>query len=185
MSSLKNHILIAMPHMQDPYFAQAVVFICEHTKDGAMGLIINRPFHEPDLKKLFTELYDDTQDILKIVPKVYFGGPVLLERGIVLHSASHSTTGTIKISEDFAITSHKTILENINRDAGPRQYKLMLGHAGWTANQLEREIENGDWLLQSTTSDFVFNMPEDMMWKHAAGMFGIDTSQISGVGGRA
>jgi putative transcriptional regulator len=185
MSSLKNHILIAMPHMQDPYFARSVVFICEHTKEGAMGLIINRPFHEPDLEKLFSEFYEDTQDILKIVPKVYFGGPVMVERGIVLHSASHYTTGTIKLSDEFAITSHKTILENISRNEGPEQYKLMLGHAGWTANQLEREIENGDWLLQSTTLDFVFNMPEDLMWKHAASAFGIDTTQIAGSGGLA
>ncbi len=101
MSSLKNHILIAMPHMADPYFGKSVIYICEHTKDGAMGIVINRPFQEPDLKKLFTEIYEDQDDLLKIVPTIHFGGPVMIERGIILHSTDHKIEGTVKISKDI------------------------------------------------------------------------------------
>jgi putative transcriptional regulator len=185
MGSLKNHILIAMSHMSDPYFGKSVILICEHSKEGAMGLIINRPFQEPNLKKLFADIYSGNDDILKIVPKVYFGGPVMIERGIVLHSTEHSIDGTLNISSDFSITSHKEILEDISEGIGPKQFKLYLGHAGWSAGQLEQEIERGDWLLQSTTHDFVFNVPEKYMWTQANKTFGIDTTQITGVGGLA
>jgi len=94
MSSLKNHILISMPYMQDPYFGKTVILICEHTKDGAMGLIINRSFQEPDMEDLFSEIYKETENIFKVVPTIYFGGPVMIERGIVLHSSEYKRKGT-------------------------------------------------------------------------------------------
>jgi putative transcriptional regulator len=185
MGSLQNNILIAMPHMVDPYFGKSVILICEHSVDGAMGLIINRPFQEPNLKKLFSEISKESEEILGIIPTVYFGGPVMIERGIVLHSTEHISEGTMTISSDFAITSHRDILDDISKGKGPNKFKLHLGHAGWSAGQLEREIEKGDWLLQSTTSDFVFNVPEKYMWNQAAKTLGIDTTQITGLGGSA
>lgn len=174
-----------MPHMADPYFGKSVILLCEHSKEGAMGLIVNRPFQEPNLKKLFSDIYKSNDDILKIVPTVYFGGPVMVERGIVLHSTEHSIDGTLKISDDFSITSHKEILDDIHDGKGPKQFKLYLGHAGWSAGQLEKEIERGDWLLQATTNDFVFNVPEKYMWSQATKAFGIDVTQITGLGGSA
>lgn len=185
MSSLKNHILISMPHMQDAYFAQSVILLAEHTEEGAMGLIVNRPFEEPDLKKLFVEVYQEGENFLKMVPQVYFGGPVMIERGIILHSAEYESEGTFRFSDDFALTSHKDILEDIAHSDGPEKFKLMLGHAGWDAGQLEREIENGDWLLQGTSSEFVFDYPVDNLWKSAAKSFGIDMSEMTGMGGQA
>ncbi len=173
-----------MPHMQDPFFAGSVVFICEHSKEGAMGLIINKRFQQPDLIDLFEKLTVGEDNLLETVPEIYFGGPVLLERGIVLHSGSFTSEGTVKVSEDFAITSQKRILSELRKSEGI-QYKLMLGHSGWGAGQLEQEIENGDWLLQSTTTDFVFTMPEDQMWKQAAGSLGMDLGHSSGIGGHA
>ena len=185
MSSLKNHILISMPHMQDPYFGKTVILICEHTKDGAMGLIINRPFQEPDMKDLFSEIYQETENIFKVVPTIYFGGPVMIERGIVLHSSEYKRKGTVAVSENFALTSHKFILQDIRSGEAPESYKLVLGHAGWTRGQLEKEIEHSDWLLQQTSKDFVFNTPDDIMWNQAAKTLGIQTTQITGVGGVA
>jgi putative transcriptional regulator len=185
MNSLQNHILIAMPHMVDPYFGKAVVYICEHTKDGAMGLVLNRQFIEPDLKKLFTELYEDSENILQIVPTVHFGGPVMIERGIILHSTDHTVKGSVKIVDDIAMTSHRDILTDISKKKGPKKYKLFLGHSGWTGGQLEKEIERGDWLLQSATSDFIFNIPEKYMWGQAARTLGIETSDSAGLGGQA
>lgn len=185
MNSLKNHILIAMPHLQDPYFGRSVVFICEHTLKGAYGLIVNKPFEAPELKSLFRDVFDKGESLLRLIPKIYFGGPVLVERGILLHPASYSTKGTVKISEEFAITSTKDILRDIAKGKGPEVYRLMLGQAGWTSGQLEREIENGDWLLQTTTTDFIFHTPDEFKWSTAAKSFGIDTSQFSGLGGLA
>jgi putative transcriptional regulator len=185
VSTLKNQLLISMPHMQDPYFGRAVVLICEHTKDGAMGLIVNKPFEDPELQDLFENLFTKEEEFLQLIPKIYFGGPVLIERGIVLHSSVYQTDGTVKLSDEFAMTSNREILQDIAYKKGPALYKLMLGHAGWASGQLEREIENGDWLLQSTTQDFIFNTPEADQWNTAINSFGIDMSHISGRGGVA
>ena len=171
--------------MQDPYFGKTVILICEHTKDGAMGLIINRPFQEPDMEDLFSEIYKETENIFKVVPTIYFGGPVMIERGIVLHSSEYKRKDTVSVSEDFALTSHKFILQDIRSGEAPESYKLVLGHAGWTKGQLEKEIEHSDWLLQQTSKDFVFNTPDDIMWNQAAKALGIQTTEIVGVGGVA
>jgi len=173
-----------MPHMQDPFFSSAVVFICEHNKDGAMGLIINKKFKEPNLNDLFKQLYIGNDTIKSLTPDIHFGGPVMLERGIVLHGSGFTTEGTIAISDEFSMTSQKTILQDLKaHDKIP--YKLFLGHAGWAAKQLEREIENGDWLMQSTTPDFVFNLSTDQMWRQAAGSLGMDLEPFEAMGGLA
>lgn len=185
MNSLQNHILIAMPHMADPYFGKSVVYICEYTKDGAMGLVINRQFVEPDLKKLFTELYEDNENILKIVPTVHFGGPVMIERGIILHSTDHTVKASVTINDKIAMTSHRDILADISEKQGPKNYKLFLGHSGWSGGQLEKEIDRGDWLLQTATPDFIFNVPEKYMWSQAARTLGIDTTDSTGLSGQA
>jgi len=185
MNSLKNRILIAMPHMADPYFGKSVVLVCDHSKEGAMGLVVNRPISDPDLRKLFSDVYPDGKRIFKKNPSVYFGGPVMIERGIVLHTPEISLNGTISVSDDFALTAHKEILESLDKDIPASNYKLAIGHAGWTGGQLESEIENGDWLIQDTTSDFIFNTPDELMWNQAALSFGISPSEFSGHGGLA
>ncbi|MFH1853498.1 MAG: YqgE/AlgH family protein [Candidatus Neomarinimicrobiota bacterium] len=185
MGSLKNNILISMPHMTDPYFGRSVVYLCEHSADGAMGLVINKPLGDADLKEIFSPEASAENDFLTAVPKVYFGGPVMLERGIVLHSADYQIDGTMAISDQLCITSSKEIIRDIKNSRGPRRYRLMLGHAGWDKNQLEREIENGDWLVQSTGPDFIFDTLDRDKWNAAARSFGIETSQLTGLGGLA
>ena len=185
MGSLENHILISMPHLQDPYFNKSIVLICEHSNDGALGLIINKAFEKAKLKMLFNNIDNEDDDILKIAPKLFFGGPVFIERGILLHSNSYNSKDSIKISDQFSITSSNKILKDINNSNSLKNYKLMLGHAGWTSGQLEKEIENGDWLMQSTSIDFVFNTNESKMWQIAAKSFGVELSEISGFGGSA
>ncbi|MFQ6614252.1 MAG: YqgE/AlgH family protein [Fidelibacterota bacterium] len=185
MGSLKNSILIAMPHLRDPYFARSVVLICDHTTEGAMGLIVNRPFEEPGLKKIFVDVYEENENLLEVVHKLYFGGPVMIERGIILHSGEYQSEHSIPISDQFAITNHKDILEAISLHRGPEKFKLMLGHAGWTGGQLEREIENGDWLLQTANPEHIFDQPEELLWQQAAKSFGIEISDLTGIGGQA
>jgi len=185
MSSLKNKLIVAMPHMLDPYFTKAVVLICDHTEEGAMGLIINRPFEEPGLRGLISEIYEENEKILKAVPTIYFGGPVMIERGIVLHSSEYMTNETIRVSDNYSLTSQKEILKQINSKNGPTHYKLMLGHAGWGKGQLEREIKNGDWLLLDAESEYIFHTDDQKVWNQATHQFNIGLAQVSGHGGQA
>ena len=185
MNSIINHILISMPHMQDPFFGNAVVYMCEHDTKGAMGLIVNKPFGDPELKAAFDQLFESADEILQSVSQVYFGGPVLVERGILLHSNQFHSDDSIKISDDFFISSHKKTLDEMKSQGGEKCSRLLLGHAGWSGGQLEREIENGDWLVQETSPDFIFNIPVNQMWGMAIQSFGIDISNFSAIGGQA
>ena len=149
-----------------------------------MGLIINKKFKEPNLNDLFEQLYIGDDAITSLVPDIHFGGPVMLEHGIVLHGSGFNTEGTISISDEFSMTSQKTVLQELKaQDIIP--YKLMLGHAGWAAEQLEREIENGDWLLMPADDDFIFSIPNTDKWKKAASKFGIDILDLGGSAGLA
>ena len=184
MGTLKNQILISMPHMSDPYFSRSVVYICEHNKEGAMGLIINKQFKEPDLVNVLEKMYIGDDAINSLVKEFFFGGPVLLERGIVLHSKEYATNGTINLSNEFSMTSQKDVLREL-QNKPDILFKLMLGHSGWSAGQLEREIENGDWLMQSTNPDFVFNVKPGQMWQQASSSLGMDLGPSMGIGGQA
>ena len=106
---------------------------------------------------------------------------MLLEKGIILHHSDYSSPKSISISKSVSLTSDQGALEDLKRKKGP--FKLMLGHAGWSAGQLEREIENGDWLIQSTTSDFIFNLPSNQMWECAAKSIGLDINSSLGISG--
>ena len=162
-----------MPHIKDPFFSRSVVYICEHNANGAMGLIINKKLSDSDLDKVFNKV--PTIDESSILPSsaLYFGGPVMLENRIIIHHSSYSSPDSIFISKSISITSRQDILKGLKR-VEKIPFKLMLGHSGWSEGQLEREIENGDWLIQDTTSDFVFNLPSKQMWEHAASSLGID-----------
>lgn len=184
MGSLANQILISMPHMADPYFSKAVVYVCEHNKEGAMGMIINKQFQAPDLKELFEKLYIGDDTIHSLVNDIFFGGPVLLERGIVLHDATYNSEGTINISENISMTSQQHVLKEL-QCRPDILFKLMLGHSGWSQGQLEREIENGDWLMQNTTQDFIFNVNPEQMWQQAIGSLGMDLGPSLGISGQA
>ena len=184
MSSLKNQILISMPHMNDPFFSKSVVYICEHGNSGAMGMIVNKNLDAPGLRKIFDRFFKVEKPYNMVKGNIFLGGPVLLEKGIILHHSDYSSPKSISISKSVSLTSDQGALEDLKRE-GKVPFKLMLGHAGWSAGQLEREIENGDWLIQSTTSDFIFNLPPDQMWEYAAKSIGLDTDSSLGISGQA
>ena len=184
MGSLKNQILISMPHMNDPFFSKSVVYICEHGNSGAMGMIVNKNLDAPELRKIFDKFFKVEKPFNMIKSNTFFGGPVLLEKGIILHHSDYSSPKSISISKSVSLTSDKGALEDLKREEKV-PFKLMLGHAGWSAGQLEREIENGDWLIQSTTSDFIFNLPPNQMWEYAAKSIGLDISSSFGTSGQA
>ena len=184
MGSLKNQILISMPHMNDHFFSRSVVYICEHEKNGAMGMIVNKKLNTPELNKIIDGLFKVEKNFSTLKSNTFLGGPVLIEKGIILHHSDYSSPKSISISKSISITSDQNALGDLKREE-VIPFKLMLGHAGWSAGQLEREIENGDWLIQSTTSDFIFNLPPKQMWEHAAESIGLDINSNLGKPGQA
>ena len=184
MGSLKNQILISMPHMNDPFFSKSVVYICEHGNGGAMGMIVNKNLDAPELREIFDKFFKVEKSFNLIKSNTFLGGPVLLEKAIILHHSDYSSPNSIPISKSVSLTSDQGALEELKREE-KFPFKLMLGHAGWSAGQLEREIENGDWLIQSTTSDFIFNLPPKQMWEHAAESIGLDINSNLGKPGQA
>ena len=184
MGSLKNQILISMPNINDPFFSKSVVYICEHGNSGAMGMIVNKSLNAPELREIFDRFFKVDKPFNIVKSNTFFGGPVLLEKGIILHHSDYLSPKSISISKSVSLTSDHGALEDLKREKKV-PFKLMLGHAGWSAGQLEREIANGDWLIQSTTSDFIFNLPSNQMWEYAAKSVGLDINLSLGTSGRA
>ncbi len=186
---LKHQFLIAMPAMADTNFERSVVYVCDHSERGALGLVINRPT-DLTLGKLF-----DRVDLkLEIAPRkddpVYFGGPVQTERGFVLHAAgpTHSPTlysSTLAISEEISLTTSKDVLEAIAEGQGPDKVLVTLGYAGWGAGQLESEIAQNAWLTVSAAPQIIFDTPADEKYSAALRLLGVDSSQLTGHAGHA
>ncbi len=184
MRTLKNQILISSPGLTDSFFSKSVIYICEHSENGAMGLIINKKLGENKLYKILLDPFKENISAELLNNKIFFGGPVLLENGIVLHDSSYKSNQSISISESISITSNQKTLEYLlNKNDTP--FKIMLGHSGWSKGQLETEIEEGDWLLQDTITDFVFNVPPEKMWEQALAYLGLDPMILFDVVGKA
>ena len=177
---MKGHVLIAMPHLTDPYFGRALVFLCEHDENGAMGLIMNKSFDDDSVKELFPTLIINDEDINEVISPMFFGGPVSLERGFLLHTPDYLTDETLQVNREFSLTSNSAIIDAIRDGDGPRQFKMMLGYAGWGEGQLEREIENGDWLFQEVTPEFIFSGNDSEKWLSATHSFGIEMAPTTG-----
>ena len=184
MNSLKNHCLISVPHMTDTLFEKSVIYICEHNDNGAMGLIINKPLNQKELNGLFQINEKLSIELKSSKNKTFLGGPVLIENIIVLHTNDIVTKNAIAITNKISISSDKTILKKIS-DANNLKYKIFLGHSGWIGGQLETEIENGDWLIQKSSIDLIFDMPKETIWEHATKSLGIEINDIANFGGSA
>ncbi len=182
MKSFSNHFIISMPHMNDPIFSKSLIYICEHDNDGAMGLIINKPMISENASDIIQQT-GLTQ--IEPLPDIYFGGPVNLEMGLILHDANYNIEGTLTISKSVALTSNKQIVLDLKNGGGPDEFRFSLGYAGWGKGQIEREIENGDWLLMPADDDFIFSIPNTDKWKKAASKFGIDILDLGGSAGLA
>ncbi len=182
---LCGKLLIAMPSMGDVRFERSVIFMCAHSEDGAMGLIINKP--APDLRfgDLLEQLDlahgDDTREI-----RVNFGGPVEHGRGFVLHSRDYdSSESTLKVDSRFGMTATLDILEDISNGDGPRECLLALGYAGWGPGQLESEIQANGWLTCEASTEIVFQKGDGDKWTAALASLGISPSFLSASGGNA
>jgi len=186
MLDLTGKLLIAMPGMGDPRFEHSVVFLCSHTDDGAMGLIINKPAGDVILSDLLDQL-----DIVADPPErgqmpVYFGGPVEGARGFVLHSAEYdSQLHSMKVSDSFSMTATLDILEDIALGQGPEKALMMLGYAGWGPEQLEQEIAMNGWLTAEADMDLVFATDDGGKWSTTLKSLGVDPLSLSASAGHA
>ena len=185
MLDLTGKLLIAMPGMGDPRFEHSVVFLCSHTDKGAMGLIINKPTPEADFADLLEQLSIEAVESPRATP-IYFGGPVELGRGFVLHSADyHLEEMTLTVDAQFAMTATRDILVDIANGEGPQKALLALGYAGWGAGQLESELQQNGWLSCDATPEVVFEVPDAEKWTAALKLLGVDALMLSATAGRA
>ncbi|MEM8572525.1 MAG: YqgE/AlgH family protein [Pseudomonadota bacterium] len=182
---LDGRLLIAMPSMGDPRFDRAVIFMCAHSPEGAMGLIINKPAPELRFKTLLDQLKIKSEVDIEETP-VHFGGPVEHGRGFVLHSSDYVVDGgSLRVNPSFAMTATLDILQDMARGAGPDRALLALGYSGWGPGQLESEIQANGWLIASAEPDLVFAGSHEAKWEAALRTLSIDPRLLSVSGGRA
>ena len=181
---LTGQLLIAMPSMPDPRFERTVIYICAHSAEGAMGLVVNRLFDELTFIDLLDQVGVDTEDCSQTVP-VHSGGPVESGRGFVLHSAEFTQEGTMAIDDRFSLTASVDILRSIAHGGGPKQSLLALGYSGWGPGQLESEIQANGWLTAPADAAIVFSEDLGEKWEQSIAKIGVDFSMLSGDAGRA
>ena len=186
-----NQFLIAMPSLRNDTFAGTVIYLCEHTDQGALGLVINKPI-DITLKNLFekVELSLDRPELAQT--PVYFGGPVQTERGFVLHERLGGDSGegghynsSLQILGGLEMTTSKDVLEALSSGAGPRKILVTLGYSGWGAGQLEDEMSRNGWINVDAERDIIFDTPVEQRYDKALSLLGIDAGMLSQEAGHA
>lgn len=184
-SDFTGQLLVAMPGMGDPRFDRAVIFMCAHSPEGAMGLIVNKPAEDVTFNDLAEQL-DISRADREIAPPVHFGGPVEHGRGFVLHSSEYSRNeSTLAVGASFGMTATLDVLEHIAKGEGPSRAILALGYSGWGPGQLEGEIQENGWLLSKASHEIVFDLDNNEKWAASLRALGIDPITLSAEGGRA
>lgn len=182
---LDGKLLIAMPGMGDPRFAQAVVLMCAYSGEGAMGLVINKTADDLRLRDLMEQLSIPCGPTMQD-DAVHFGGPVESGRGFVLHERGYtSSISTLEIGAAFAMTATLDILEDLGEGRGPARSIVALGYAGWGPGQLEAEIAQNGWLTCDATPQLVFETANSRKWDRALQTLGISALSLSSDAGHA
>jgi putative transcriptional regulator len=185
VSNLSNQFLIAMPGLAESVFAGSVIYLCEHSPRGALGLVINRPT-DIVLKDLFDRLELPLQRPELAERTVFYGGPVQTERGFVLHDPSQRPyASTLQVAGGLQMTTSKDVLEHIAGDDGPQRFFVALGYAGWSAGQLEDEIAHNGWLTVEADAAIVFDTPVEQRLDAAMSLIGISSLSLSQTAGHA
>ena len=184
-TSLRGQLLIAMPAMADPRFAHSVIYMCVHSAQGAMGLIVNKPTPEVRMADLLEQLNIAPQTGMRDI-RVHFGGPVEQARGFVLHSADYTAgEATLRVDEATAMTATLEVLQQIAQGRGPQFSMFALGYAGWGPGQLEGEIAGNGWLSCAPRNDIVFGRANEHKWSAALKSMGVNPLGLSPMSGRA
>ncbi|HEY5065664.1 MAG TPA: YqgE/AlgH family protein [Xanthobacteraceae bacterium] len=189
---LDGQMLIAMPAMMDERFSRSLIYVCAHSSEGAMGIVVNHPAPNIDFSDLLVKLdVIPAKDVIRLPPqadvvKVMRGGPVETERGFVLHSADYFVeNSTLSIDDGICLTATIDILKAIARGAGPASAILALGYAGWAPGQLENEIQGNGWLHCAADSELIFGVNIGGKYDKALRKIGIDLAMLSSEAGHA
>jgi putative transcriptional regulator len=182
---LTGQLLIAMPSMNTPHFTQTVIYMCAHTDEGAMGIVLNRPLTSPSFDDLLAQL-----DVAPIPPMrridLFRGGPVDAGRGFVLHTTDWTGDGSLHVDGRVALTASLEVLKAIADGGGPQQGLLALGYASWGPGQLDQEMQQNVWLSSPAPSvDLLFDRDHDTKWRRAMAILRIDPLLLSVVAGHA
>lgn len=183
-TALANQFLIAMPNMRDPSFVRSVALVCQHSSDGAMGVVVNR-LSEYRLGDVLAQMGLKSQLAEVEDAPVLIGGPVQPERGFVLHSADGTWESSYKISDTLCVTTSRDVLVAIAEGAGPQRAIVALGYAGWAAGQLEDELKQNAWLTVEPDERVLFDMPLEQRWEAAAKLIGVSVANLSSFSGNA
>ena len=178
--SLENHFLVAMPRLAGSYFGSSVTYLWKHDDSGAIGLVVNKPL-QASIADIFDELEIESAaggDHLR-ERHVLAGGPVERDKGFILHDAGEKWESSIKIAPDLTITTSKSILEAIASGAGPNNYLVALGCAGWAPGQLERELCDNVWLTTPASSDLIFSLDFAGKPGAAAAQLGVSLEKLA------
>ena len=182
---LHGQLLIAMPSIGDPRFERALILVCAHDREHAMGIAVNHPVEGLTVPELLERLEIKTSSRLDADP-VLIGGPVEVERGFVLHTDDYHALHSVGVEGGLALTATREVLEAMGaHDGHPRRALLALGYAGWGAGQLEREIRDNVWLTCDADEALIFDDDYGTKWSRALGKLRIDPKFLSAEGGRA
>lgn len=181
---LTGQLLLAMPHMKDPRYEKAVIFICGHDTNGAMGLVINKHLGDLTLKGLLDYL-NLSQDAIKRDLPIFFGGPVDSGRGFVLHSNDFTHPGTISLGTKISLTATVDVLQSIAEGDGPKDCLLAMGYVGWAPGQLDAELHSNKWLQIEADPELLFEVPVEKRWTKAMAKLGVTPEALSEEFGQA
>lgn len=173
-----------MPAMPDANFARTVVYVCAHTAEGAMGLVVNRTIDQVTFPDILEQLNIDPTPACDSI-RVHFGGPVEAARGFVLHSGEYQQAATLSVTQDVALTATTDVLRSMADGNGPRHALMALGYAGWGAGQLDLELKENAWLMVDPDDSLLFTEDDDKKWDRAIRKLGIDPAMLSDEAGHA
>jgi len=179
-----GQMLAAMPNMSDSRFVKSVIYVCSHSQEGAMGIVVNRLVPSLSFPKLLSQLNIKPVGLEDEI-HVHLGGPVDGERGFVLHSPDYIKESTVVVDDDFALTATIDILRDMATGAGPHKKLLALGYAGWGPGQLDQEILDNGWLTVPANDAIVYDDEVDTKWERALGQLGIDPRLLLDEAGHA
>jgi putative transcriptional regulator len=184
MNTLEGHFLIAMPGMGDPNFSETVAFLCKHSDEGALGIIVNR---ESDMKlsEVFGQMGLEVGQSDVASQHVMQGGPVQQDRGFVVHLSIDEFESTVDPAAKIKVTVSQDIMKNLALGTGPSPALVALGYAGWDPGQLESELAGNAWLSAPADPDVIFSTPVADRWRAAAALLGIDIRNVASYSGHA
>lgn len=184
INSLANHLLVAMPSLNDPTFKRTVIYLCDHQEQGSVGLIINRPMPVP-LALVFEQLHIEPIHHEQNNRPLLFGGPVQPERGFVIHKQIGGWRSSLLLQDEVTVTTSNDIIHAIAQDVGPKDVLVTLGYSCWMGNQLEQEVMNNAWLVCPYRVEIVYDVPFDQRWEYAGLSIGVKMNELISDAGHA